>query len=92
MEKYIINKLCYQDAALKDEDHPARVQFCQDVLDDMQVEVGEDSQDGQGVEDMEDGQDGQDMEDGEDTLTAEEVWCFCNLYLQFIPHIILFEN
>ena len=51
---------CYQDAALKDEDQPARVKFCQDVLDDMQVEMEEDGEEG---------------ENGEDTpLTAEEDW------------------
>ena len=52
----------------------------------MQVEVGQDGQDG---EDMEDGEA---MEDGEDTLTAEEVWCFCNLYLQFLPPINIWKK
>ena len=43
-------------------------------------------------EDMEDGQDGEDTEDGEERLTAEEVWCFCNLYLQFLPPINIWKK
>ena len=43
---------------MKDEDQPGRVKFCQDVLDDMQVEVGD-----------EEGENGEDT-----PLTDEEVW------------------